>query len=73
MLNRGRLLHLVVDGQKKDVWTTAPTVAAALSQLGYTTADFVSMAVSVAGEPAGVDLTDLFVAWLHRTPLPDLP
>jgi uncharacterized protein YabE (DUF348 family) len=46
VLNRGRLLHLVVDGRKKDVWTTAPTVAAALSQLGYTTADFVSVSRS---------------------------
>ncbi|WP_375503959.1 transglycosylase family protein [uncultured Jatrophihabitans sp.] len=46
VLNRGRLLHLVVDGQQKDVWTTAPTVAVALSQLGYTTADFVSVSRS---------------------------
>ena len=46
VLNRGRLLHLVVDGQPKDVWTTAPTVAVALSQLGYTTADFVSVSRS---------------------------
>jgi aminopeptidase N len=34
-----------------------------------TTADFVSMAVARTGH----DLSDLFVAWLHRTPLPDLP
>ncbi|MEO9325729.1 M1 family metallopeptidase [Nocardioides sp. C4-1] len=33
------------------------------------TADFVAMAV----ERTGADLTDLFVEWLHRTPLPDLP
>ena len=46
VLNRGRLLHLVVDGQKKDVWTTAPTVSAALAQLGYTSADFVSVSRS---------------------------
>ena len=46
VLNRGRLLHLVVDGQRKDVWTTAPTVAVALSQLGYSTADFVSVSRS---------------------------
>jgi resuscitation-promoting factor RpfB len=46
VLNRGRLLHLVVDGRKKDVWTTAPTVAVALSQLGYSTADFVSVSRS---------------------------
>jgi aminopeptidase N len=34
-----------------------------------TTADFVSMAV----ERTGADLTELFVTWLHQTPLPDLP
>ena len=34
-----------------------------------TTADFVTMAV----ERTGADLTDLFVAWLHRRELPDLP
>ena len=43
VLNRGRLLHLIVDGQKKDVWTTAPTVADAMAQLGFPAADFVSV------------------------------
>jgi uncharacterized protein YabE (DUF348 family) len=43
VFNRGRLLHLVVDGQKKDVWTTAPTVADAMAQLGYPASDFVSV------------------------------
>jgi resuscitation-promoting factor RpfB len=42
VLKRGRLLHLNVDGSKKDVWTTAPTVAEALTQLGYPASDFVS-------------------------------
>jgi uncharacterized protein YabE (DUF348 family) len=42
VLKRGRLLHLNIDGSKKDVWTTAPTVADALAQLGYPAADFVS-------------------------------
>jgi resuscitation-promoting factor RpfB len=41
--SRGRLLHLSVDGVTKDVWTTAPTVSAALMQLGYSTADFTSV------------------------------
>ena len=40
---RGRLLHLNVDGVRRDVWTTAPTVAAALAQLGYSTTDFTSV------------------------------
>jgi resuscitation-promoting factor RpfB len=44
--NRGRLLHLNVDGVRKDVWTTAPTVAQALSQLGYSSTDFVSVSRS---------------------------
>jgi uncharacterized protein YabE (DUF348 family) len=43
VLRRGRLLHLDVDGVRTDVWTTAPTVAEALQQLGYTTRDFVSV------------------------------
>lgn len=43
VLKRGRLLHLMVDGKKVDIWTTAPTVAEALSQLGYSTADFASV------------------------------
>lgn len=37
-----------------------------------TTADFVSMAVERTGSD-DVDLTDLFVTWLHQAPLPDLP
>jgi uncharacterized protein YabE (DUF348 family) len=46
VLKQGRLLHLVVDGQPKDVWTTAPTVSDALSALGYPTSDFVSVSRS---------------------------
>jgi resuscitation-promoting factor RpfB len=46
VFNRGRLLHLNVDGKKKDVWTTAPTVADALAQLGYPASDFVSVSRS---------------------------
>ena len=43
VLRRGRLLHLDVDGVRTDVWTTAPTVAEALEQLGYSGNDFVSV------------------------------
>ena len=43
IFKRGRLLHLDVNGSRKDVWTTAPTVADALAQLGYSTADFTSV------------------------------
>jgi resuscitation-promoting factor RpfB len=40
---RGRLLRLDVDGVRKDVWTTAPTVAQALAELGYGRNDFTSV------------------------------
>ncbi|HEY7048110.1 MAG TPA: transglycosylase family protein [Jatrophihabitantaceae bacterium] len=43
VLKRGRLLHLTVDGQARDIWVTTPSVADALAQLGYTTADFTSV------------------------------
>jgi uncharacterized protein YabE (DUF348 family) len=43
VLKRGRLLHLTIDGVERDVWTTAPTVADALAELGYTSADFASV------------------------------
>ena len=43
VLRQGRLLHLDVDGENLDVWTTAQTVAVALDQLGYTRQDFVSV------------------------------
>jgi uncharacterized protein YabE (DUF348 family) len=43
VLRRGRLLHLDIDGVRTDVWTTAPTVADALGQLGYSSQDFVSV------------------------------
>jgi uncharacterized protein YabE (DUF348 family) len=46
VLKRGRLLHLNVDGVRQDVWTTAPTVADALSALGFSQADFVSVSRS---------------------------
>ncbi len=43
VFKRGRELHLTVDGKPRDVWTTAPTVADALSALGYKWTDFVSV------------------------------
>jgi resuscitation-promoting factor RpfB len=46
VLRRGRLLHLEVNGNRTDVWTTAPTVDEALAQLGYATTDFVSVSRS---------------------------
>jgi uncharacterized protein YabE (DUF348 family) len=46
VFKRGRLLHLSIDGKPANVWTTAPTVAQALSQLGFPTSDFVSVSRS---------------------------
>ncbi len=46
VLKRGRLLLLNVDGTRRSVWTTAPTVAQALSALGYSASDFVSVSRS---------------------------
>jgi resuscitation-promoting factor RpfB len=43
VFKRGRLLRLDVDGATRAVWTTAPTVADALSALGFTQNDFVSV------------------------------
>jgi uncharacterized protein YabE (DUF348 family) len=46
VLKRARLLHLNVDGKPRTVWTTAPTVADALADLGYPASDFVSVSRS---------------------------
>jgi resuscitation-promoting factor RpfB len=43
VFKRGRELHLTVDGRPRSVWTTAPTVADALSALGYKWTDYVSV------------------------------
>ena len=40
---RGRLLHLTIDGQQRDVWVTDPTVSAALADLGYSNTSFTSV------------------------------
>jgi uncharacterized protein YabE (DUF348 family) len=46
VFKRGRLLHLAVDGIGRDVWTTASTVAQALDDLGYSSADATSVSRS---------------------------
>ena len=43
IVRRGHLLHLMVNGQAKDVWVNADSVAEALQQLGFTSAEFVSV------------------------------
>ena len=57
VFERGRLLHLNIDGVEKDVWTTAPTVAAALEALGYSQADFVSVSRSTRLPLSATSLT----------------
>jgi uncharacterized protein YabE (DUF348 family) len=46
VLKRGRLLRLNIDGASTQVWTTAPTVAQALADLGYSQQNFVSVSRS---------------------------
>ena len=43
VLERGRLLHLAVDGIERDVWVTDTSVSQALADLGYPRADFSSV------------------------------
>jgi len=57
VFKRGRLLHLVVDGVSKNVWTTAPTVSGALAALGYSQAEFVSVSRSTRLPLSGTSLT----------------
>jgi resuscitation-promoting factor RpfB len=57
VLERGRLLHLDVDGVRKDVWTTSPTVSDALAALGYSQSDFVSVSRSTRLPLNGASLT----------------
>lgn len=46
VIDRGHLLHLMVDGQARDVWVNADSVDEALSQLGYGAADLISVSRS---------------------------
>jgi uncharacterized protein YabE (DUF348 family) len=46
VIQHGHLLHLRVDGHSKDVWVNANSVASALSQLGYSSDEFVSVSRS---------------------------
>jgi uncharacterized protein YabE (DUF348 family) len=46
VLERGRLLRLTVNGVQRDIWVTAPTVAQALADLGYESADLTSVSRS---------------------------
>jgi resuscitation-promoting factor RpfB len=43
VLKRGRLLHLTIDGQRRDLWVTDSTVSQAMLDLGFPTATFTSV------------------------------
>ena len=61
VLERGRLLHLTIDGTERDVWVTAPTVADALADLGYESADLnaVSRSKRLPLTPTDLDLSTI--------------
>jgi uncharacterized protein YabE (DUF348 family) len=68
VLQRGRLLHLDVNGVRRDVWTTAPTVAQALADLGFSTADFTTVSRAQRLPLGATDLslrTPRFVTVVH--------
>ena len=46
VFNRGRMLVMTVDGKQVSVWTTAPTLAQALADLGYPAGEYVSVSRS---------------------------
>ena len=62
VLKRGRLLVLDVNGVHSEIWTTATTVAQAMAELGYSTANFTSVSRDRRLPLSATDLT-------IRTPL----
>ncbi len=52
-LERGRLLTLTIDGQQREVWTTATTVEEALAELGQNPGEFALSADRSRGLPLG--------------------
>ena len=53
VVERGRLLTLTIDGQTREVWTTATTVEEALAELGQNPAAFQLSADRSPRDPAG--------------------
>jgi len=68
-LNRGRLLTLSIDGQSRQVWTTATTVDDALAQLGENSDDFALSADR--GREIPLDGFSLSAATLHTATVTD--
>ncbi len=57
VLKQGHELRLTIDGVHKVIWTTAPTVASALAQLGFTTENFSSVSRSKRLPLTATDIT----------------
>ncbi len=64
ILDRGRLLTVTVDGQQRQVWTTARTVDEALAQMGTSTSDLALSANRSRSIP--VEGLSLSAFTLHR-------
>ena len=58
VIDRGHLLHLTVGGVSRDVWVTAQSVSEALAQLGYGSAELVSVSRS---KRLGAGVTDITI------------
>jgi uncharacterized protein YabE (DUF348 family) len=61
VVRRGHLLHLNVDGKAKDVWVNANSVDEALSQLGYGSANLVSVSRSMRLDTGSLAATNLSI------------
>lgn len=57
VVNRGHLLRLNIDGKVREVWVNASSVDEALSQLGFSTADLISVSRSKRLDSGVTDLT----------------
>jgi resuscitation-promoting factor RpfB len=57
VVRRGHLLHLKVNGHSKDVWVNADSVSEALSQLGFSNDEFVSVSRSQRLDSGATDVS----------------
>jgi uncharacterized protein YabE (DUF348 family) len=57
VLERGRLLHLTIDGTERDVWVTSSTVSQAMQDLGYESSDINAVSRSKRLPLTPTDLT----------------
>ncbi len=57
VIQRGHLLHLVVNGSTRDVWVNATSVDQALSQLGFSGGSYTSVSRSKRLDAGTTDLT----------------